>query len=108
MKKIISALMILVLTVITATGAIAYNAEDAYKEFKTAYPEFISEIASQNITDELMILFLYDIQAYMKELDSVTKITYENFEKNAISAINAVSAREQFLVLQDALIDKLR
>lgn len=81
-----------------------YSIEDAYADFKAQHPEFIGSFVTYGIAEELLVSFLYDVHSYIVEINSHTPITYENFEKNALTAISTISSREKYYSIQDALL----
>ena len=104
MKKFISLLISLVL-VFTSFSCYAYSIREAYDEFKTAHPTFISEVSGKGISESLMISFLTDVSDYLKEMHKSSPVTRNNFDSKAMTAINRVSAREKYITLQDALLE---
>jgi len=103
MKKLLI-FFITAVILVSSFNAFAYTVDDAYDEIKSIHPEFIDKLSSQNVTKESLIRFIVDMQSYMTELNKKTKITEENFEKNAIKAVIDVSSRDEHLFFQDALI----
>ena len=104
MKKIISLAVAAVMLISMAFSAIAYDASDAYSDFKKEYPDFVNSLLNGGIDEQLLIEFLQSVQNYMIELNANEKITESNFEKNALNAVNIVSSREKYTVIQDTLI----
>lgn len=103
MKRLISLLIVLVMT-FSFSPAFALNLDNAYSDFKTAHPEFVDSLISHGIPDEKIFCFVSDVYDYLMEIDASTPVTTANFEENAITAINRVSARTEYHSLQDALI----
>ncbi len=104
MKKIVS--LIVVITILFASlGAYALNIKNAYKEFKSAHPEFINSLISAGIPEDTIISFINDVYDYLMEIDKYTPVTKTNFESNAIRAITDVSSREAYYTFQDVLIE---
>ena len=104
MKKIISFAVAAIMLISMAFSAIAYDASDAYSDFKKEYPDFVNSLLNGGIDEQLLIDFLQSVQNYMIELNANEKITESNFEKNALNAVNIVSSREKYTVIQDTLI----
>ncbi len=111
MKKLFA--ILLCMTLFISSGAFpafaeekynVYSVEDAYAEFREKHPDFVESFITYGVSEELLKSFLYDIHAYILEINSHTPITRENFEKHALSAISAVSSREMYYPIQDALI----
>lgn len=103
MKKFIVFFLVTVFLIMPATGH-SYTVENAYDEVMAKHPDFIEKLSTQNITREMLIEFITDAQKFMNELNEQTKITEENFEKNALSAVITVSSEPEHLKIQDALI----
>ncbi len=81
-----------------------YSIDDAYADFKKEHPDFVSSLLLQNVSEELLVDFLYDVHSYILSIHSHTPVTEENFEKNALSAISSVSSIEKYYPVQDALL----
>ena len=64
-----------------AFSAIAYDASDAYSDFKKEYPDFVNSLLNGGIDEQLLIEFLQSVQNYMIELNANEKITESNFEE---------------------------
>lgn len=103
MKKI-QTVLICILLVLSTVPAGAYTVEEAYNQFAEEYPEFISEVATQGISEETLVNFLGDVRDYLMEMNMENPITEENFETCAITAISRVSARAVYKPLQDGLL----
>ena len=103
MKKIIS-LLIAIIMLFSTVSTFALNLDDAYTEFKFLHQDFVNSLINFGIPEETIISFIYDVYDYILEINYSTPVTEANFEEHAITAINRVSAREEFYSLQDALI----
>lgn len=108
MKKLISIILCLIFlcscVVCSAEEYKVYSVEDAYAEFKGLHPDFVESFINIGVKEDLLTSFLYDIHEYILEINSHTPITNENFEKHALSAISAISSREKYYPVQDALL----
>ncbi len=110
--KTLLALLICISVLFSFTGFSVYaeekysvnSIEDAYEEFKSQHSDFVQEFKDQGISEDLLKSFLYDIHAYILEINTHTPITRDNFEKNALSAISTVSSREKYYPVQDAIL----
>ncbi len=103
MKKLTAILMALIM-VFSAFGALAVNVNDAYSEFKSKHPDFIKSLNDNNISEATLKDFIKDIDDYLTEMNKTTTVTKNNFEKCAMDAIMDVSSREKYYSLQDTLI----
>ena len=81
-----------------------YSVEDAYKEFKATHSDFVESFVKFGVSEDLLKSFLYDIHAYILEINEKTPVTVDNFEKHALTSISAVSSREKYYPIQDALL----
>ena len=111
MKKLIALLLCLgILFTVPAAICSAQEAyavtsvEDAYEEFKNQHSDFVKSFTDYGITEELLKEFLYDIHAYISEINTHTTVTPDNFEKHALTAISTVSSREKYYSIQDAIL----
>ena len=104
MKRVIS-LIVLITILFASFGAYALNIKSAYKQFKTAHPDFINSLIAAGISEDVIVSFINDVYDYLMEMDKYTPITKTNFESNAIKAITDVSSREAYYSFQDVLIE---
>lgn len=104
LKRLFSLIIAAAMLACIAFSAAAYDAKDAYNDFKKQYPDFVGSLLNGGIDEQLLIEFLRSVQSYMIELDANEKITESNFENKALSAVNIVSSREKYVVIQDTLI----
>ncbi len=103
MKKLTAILTALII-VFSAFGAFAVNVDDAYNEFKSKHSEFIKSLTDNNISEATLKNFIKDIDNYLTEMNKITTVTKNNFEKCAMDAIMDVSSREKYYALQDTLL----
>ena len=103
MKKILS-LFITLTIIFSCVSALALDIDSAYNEFKEEHPDFVNTILGKDISESTLKKFIKDCYKYISEIDSKTPVTESNFETYAIQSINAVSSREAYIPLQDALI----
>lgn len=103
MKKLTAILMALIM-IFSAFGAFAVNVDDAYNEFKSKHPDFIKSLTDNNISEATIKDFIKDIDNYLTEMNKITTVTKNNFEKCAMDAIMDVSSREKYYELQDTLL----
>ena len=110
MKKLFTLLLCMTILLSSVIPAFAeekynvYSVDDAYAEFKGTHPDFVESFVNFGVSEELLKSFLYDIHSYILEANEKTPVTTENFEKHALSAISAVSSREKYYPIQDALL----
>ncbi len=109
MKKLLTIILsiVLALTVLTVSAEENYNVysiEDAFADFKLEHPDFVKSFVDYGVVEDLLMSFLQDTHTYILEINSHTPVTYENFEKTALTAISGISSREKYYIIQDALL----
>ena len=103
MKKVFSFIMCIVL-IFSVVPSFGYTAEEEYKKLAAEYPEFVSELEGQGISEEILVSFLEDVCDYLVDMNSENPITEDNFEKCAIKAISHVVVRTDYKDLQKGLL----
>ncbi|MGM9550987.1 MAG: hypothetical protein ACI3XA_01895 [Clostridia bacterium] len=102
LTALVVALMIITTCVPVAFAGLDVSIEDAYDECAAMYPDFVSRVLAQDVSEKQIITFLESVQEYLLNVND--EITEDNFEGYLIEGINAAIALRKNIKVRDALI----